>query len=108
VTIYVHVTPGTVQRDNGLNRQPAACTAAERLTLRARQAAPGQPWAYAGYKLTVYSNLEEKLNDLLWWDTVPKARPAARRTPGMLSGACRACRAVHVGHAERCMPSGAC
>ncbi len=82
-----------MQRDNGLNRQPAACTAAERLTLRARQAAPGQPWAYAGYKLTVYSNLEEKLNDLMWWDTVPKARPD---------------RAAHTGHAVPCMPSGAC
>lgn len=43
------------------------------------QAAPGQPWAYAGYKLTVYSNLEEKLNDLLWWDVVPKARPVVLR-----------------------------
>jgi len=107
VTIYVHVTPGTVQRDNGLNRQPAACTAAERLTLRARQAAPGQPWAYAGYKLTVYSNLEEKLNDLMWWDTVPKARPDRAAHTGhaewCMSGMpCRACQAVH---AVRCMGS---
>ncbi len=38
------------------------------------QATPGQPWAYAGYKLTVYSNTEETLNDLMWWDTVPKVR----------------------------------
>ena len=36
------------------------------------QAAPGKPWAYAGYKVTVYSNNEEMLNDLMWWDTVPK------------------------------------
>ena len=38
------------------------------------QAAPGKPWAYAGYKVTVYSNNEEMLNDLMWWDTVPKVR----------------------------------
>jgi len=28
--------------------------------------------------MTVYSNLEEKLNDLMWWDTVPKAETMLR------------------------------
>ena len=45
-----------------------------RLALLYTQAAPGKPWAYAGYKVTVYSNNEEMLNDLLWWDSVPKVR----------------------------------
>ncbi|KAK9831956.1 hypothetical protein WJX81_002916 [Elliptochloris bilobata] len=47
--------------------------------LSAQMAAPGKPWAYTGYKLTVYSNTEEMLNDLMWWDTVPKAETALRK-----------------------------
>ncbi len=61
------------------------------------QATPGQPWAYAGYKLTVYSNTEETLNDLMWWDTVPKVRETLCNTP------------THLGHAlaqPSTLPSG--
>eukprot|EP00850_Spirogloea_muscicola_P002837 SM000011S19015 [mRNA] locus=s11:291675:299205:- [translate_table: standard] len=39
--------------------------------LSTKQVQPNAPWAYAGYKMTCYSNREEKLNELLWMSNLP-------------------------------------
>eukprot|EP00897_Mesotaenium_endlicherianum_P009440 jgi/Mesen1/8524/ME000480S07881 len=40
--------------------------------LATREAQPaGEPWAYQGYKVTCYSDMEEKVNELMWWANLP-------------------------------------
>lgn len=33
-----------------------------------------QPWIFANYHMTCFSNSEEKMIELLWWDSIPKVQ----------------------------------
>lgn len=39
--------------------------------LSTKAAQPDEPWTYFGYRMTCYSDLEEKVNELMWMDKLP-------------------------------------
>lgn len=56
--------------------------------LSTKQVEFNKPWAYKGYKLTCYSNEEEKLNEKMWGQNLPyKVETELRKNGGILEEA---------------------